>query len=435
MLHFIRFLILFWLITVPFFLLAQTTQHPWSFGISAGKTVYTGDLGNGYFDFNREFNGLGSIKIARCISPSLNVGLNLNYGKYGFWINEGEQNFSSRLFHVNIVGEYKFNNDYILPEDVRVAPYLFAGIGVSSYSPINDLAVKGTDFTIPVGLGAKIKLTDNFHAFWQGTIGFTLGDDVDFVKADRYDRFMSNQIGITYSLGNAQDSDNDGISDLKDECINTFGLKSFKGCPDTDGDGIKDIDDYCPKKVGLKSFNGCPDTDDDGIPDQEDRCPNAPGEPKNGGCPDTDEDGIIDSIDSCPNSAGKTKNGCPILENHHASILMAAQKGIRFKEKTAEFELNVNRLLDRVASLLKENTSFNLRLLGHTARDHEKGMDKINLELSQARTDIIKSYLLQKGISENRITAIGYGDSRPIASNSYPEGRRQNERVEFLIEN
>ncbi len=63
---------------------------------------------------------------------------------------------------------------------------------------------------------------------------------------------------------------------------------------------------------------------------------------------------------------------------------------------------------------------------GHT---DATGTNAANLTLSQARVDAVKSYLVNKGISDDRIEAIGYGEEQPIASNRTTAGRTQNRRV------
>jgi outer membrane protein OmpA-like peptidoglycan-associated protein len=86
--------------------------------------------------------------------------------------------------------------------------------------------------------------------------------------------------------------------------------------------------------------------------------------------------------------------------------------------------------LDEVANVLREAPTWTLNLEGHT---DNVGSDSYNLDLSQKRADAVKKYLVEQGISENRITAKGFGESKPIADNSTPEGREKNRRVEFKI--
>ena len=71
-----------------------------------------------------------------------------------------------------------------------------------------------------------------------------------------------------------------------------------------------------------------------------------------------------------------------------------------------------------------------VKLDGHT---DNTGSDKINQKPSQDRVDAIKNYLIEKGISADRIIAKGHGSTQPIADNKTAEGRAKNRRVEINI--
>ena len=87
--------------------------------------------------------------------------------------------------------------------------------------------------------------------------------------------------------------------------------------------------------------------------------------------------------------------------------------------------------LDKIADYLLDNPDFKLRISGHTDSD---GREEFNLKLSQERADIIKEYLVYFGsVEEFRITAQGFGSSKPIVEESSEENKRINRRVEFEI--
>jgi OOP family OmpA-OmpF porin len=89
--------------------------------------------------------------------------------------------------------------------------------------------------------------------------------------------------------------------------------------------------------------------------------------------------------------------------------------------------------LDELSQTLKDPqaATWKLKIDGHT---DNKGSDDYNLKLSQQRADAVKSYLISKGVSADKITSTGFGESKPIASNDTDEGRSKNRRVEFTIE-
>lgn len=120
----------------------------------------------------------------------------------------------------------------------------------------------------------------------------------------------------------SSDRDGDGVPDKTDDCPDTYGLKTNKGCPiktsgdqskvDSDGDKVPDASDACPETYGTQKAHGCPDADNDGVPDQSDKCKYLAGEAQWEGCPDTDQDGIPNHQDNCPNDYGSfLDGGCP----------------------------------------------------------------------------------------------------------------------------
>lgn len=86
--------------------------------------------------------------------------------------------------------------------------------------------------------------------------------------------------------------------------------------------------------------------------------------------------------------------------------------------------------MDKLVAFLKKYPNRNVLIEGHT---DSVGGETYNLGLSQRRANAVRAALISKGISENRISAKGYGESRPVASNSTSGGRQQNRRVEIVI--
>lgn len=86
--------------------------------------------------------------------------------------------------------------------------------------------------------------------------------------------------------------------------------------------------------------------------------------------------------------------------------------------------------LDVVVEFLEKNPTVFIELAGHT---DNRGVARDNVELSQARVEKVKAYLVSKGIGEKRISGKGYGGSQPIASNEKEDTRKLNRRVEFTI--
>ena len=107
-----------------------------------------------------------------------------------------------------------------------------------------------------------------------------------------------------------------------------------------------------------------------------------------------------------------------------------ALRNIFFDVGKASLRSESNAELDRLVKLLKDVTSLKIEISGHT---DNTGSASLNQKLSQERAESVVRYLTSKGIKESRMTAKGYGASKPIASNSTQSGRQENRRTEFEI--
>lgn len=204
---------------------------------------------------------------------------------------------------------------------------------------------------------------------------------------------------------------------------------------DRDSDGVVDEKDACPDSAGPVALLGCPDDDGDGVPNYKDKCPGVKGSPNFEGCPapDTDGDGVNDDDDKCPLTKGTIANhGCPAIQPDIIQKVNRAADRVFFVRAKADIEKSSLKELDRVAAILKADASLRLHIQGHT--DNE-GTDERNQSLSLRRAKAVKEYLETKGVDATRMDCRAYGSSRPIASNSTPEGMAQNRRVDMELAN
>ncbi|WP_420456212.1 OmpA family protein [Rubrivirga sp.] len=88
--------------------------------------------------------------------------------------------------------------------------------------------------------------------------------------------------------------------------------------------------------------------------------------------------------------------------------------------------------LDVVADVLRRYPALRVEVGGHT---DDRGSDATNDRLSQRRAESVASYLEASGVAANRLSAVGYGERRPVASNETETGRALNRRVEFTVLN
>lgn len=87
-------------------------------------------------------------------------------------------------------------------------------------------------------------------------------------------------------------------------------------------------------------------------------------------------------------------------------------------------------ILDKLIRIMKGNPGLNLEVRGHTDSTGERAY---NMKLSERRADAVIEYMIKNGVSPVRLRAVGFGDTKPIASNATPEGRKKNRRTEFYF--
>ncbi len=471
------------LMALVFFAIGMSAQSPskkWGVSLYGGVQQYNGDIRNNFFRFDGDFYGLGGLTVARALTDNINLELDVNMGSVGA-SNVQNEEFLNTLLHARVFGKYTF-----LDYDVnRFRPFVFLGLGYMQYDVIST-EYPSHVFEIPLGVGVHFKINETIGLAFRETFVFALDDEVDGVKDGGNDMYLQHTLGLTFNIGSAKDSDGDGVCDRKDECPETPGLIEFMGCPDTDGDGIEDRKDECPEKPGLAEFNGCPDTDGDGIQDSKDECPEKPGLAKFNGCPDTDGDGLQDNKDKCPEVPGPIEyegcpdrdgdgiqdsedecpdvkglakfngcpdtdgdgiedredlcpkvpgiaanKGCPEVNREVKKLLEKALHGINFRSGKSVIYKSSYPILDNVADIMKMNPAYKLKIQGHT---DSYGNDASNMRLSKDRAQAVKDYLVSKGVASDRLTSVGFGETRPIASNKTSRGRAQNRRVELVVQ-
>ncbi|WP_170827385.1 OmpA family protein [Roseivirga sp. 4D4] len=450
--------------------IAQTQDDPWWVNIELTNNKFSYRFFESLYDFGQLDNSGFRVGLDRYLSKSFDAEFGFSYGKL-----RHENIYESNLTDLDLRLVYKLANGYLIKEDSKIAPFVFLGAGLSWFGNVEgiyDEFEEGTYANLPMGAGIEFKVTEGASITTKAAFNNSIQDAPSY---------MQYSLGVSFSLGKKKDSDGDGIYDKEDACPNTAGpaenmgcpwpdtdgdgvldkddacpneAGTLGGCPDSDGDGIKDSEDACPTVAGIAQFGGCPDSDGDGIQDSEDQCPNVAGT-LNGcpdqdgdgvkdsddacptvagtlnGCPDSDGDGIRDQDDTCPQIAGiAANNGCPEVKEEVKEALELAVKNIQFNSGSDVLKTSSYASLNQVAELMKENTTFGLKLSGYT---DNTGNEDSNLELSKRRANATRAYLIAQGVAESRLTADGYGIANPVADNNTREGRAANRRVELEI--
>lgn len=107
-----------------------------------------------------------------------------------------------------------------------------------------------------------------------------------------------------------------------------------------------------------------------------------------------------------------------------------ALRNVFFSTGKAEVKIDSYPELDRLIELMTDVPTLKIELSGHT---DNVGNDDFNQTLSQRRADAVRAYLTTRGVDKNRVTAVGYGETRPVDTNDTKEGKANNRRTEFEI--
>jgi OOP family OmpA-OmpF porin len=164
-----------------------------------------------------------------------------------------------------------------------------------------------------------------------------------------------------------------------------------------------------------------------------DECPESPENAviDSTGCiPDGDKDGIPDRVDRCPDTPSGLavdETGCLVMTQLDRKLLLFPD----FEPGYVTLDHVSRGILDDLAVRLKDNPRISILIRGYT---DNIGEDLANIEISERRAEAARKYLIDRGVSPDRIEAIGLGEIDFIASNDTAAGRKRNRRLEFTFE-
>ncbi len=269
--------------------------------------------------------------------------------------------------------------------DSKALPYLAAGIGHAEYD-YGSFGGENQETTSLLGAGVKYAFTDRWST-----------------KADA--RWMH------------------GFDDSRNDVLFTIGLSYVFGKTKA-----------APIKIAPKKAVVIGDIDKDGVNDNNDKCNNTPvgASVNSSGCElDSDNDGIVNSKDKCLTTTAGAKvdsSGCAEKLTTTETISM----NVNFSTGSDQLTNDSLTEIEKVATFMRKYNSVSGVIEGHT---DSRGAASFNETLSQSRAEsVVKTLVDQYGINSSRLSAKGYGESNPVASNETAEGRQQNRRVSAVFE-
>ncbi len=443
---------------------AQTEDNPWSITLgttavdffAAGNDGTINDKGeeatifDEFLNIEDQWNFGPSISLGRYLGDGVSVNFSAAYAVVEQIGNKQNVNVmitpavSEEVFNLGLGVNYHFNS--LWKGSKSIDPYLKANAGYIWMMDEKSLSAGA-------GLGVNFWFNDNLALRAQTTYNSNFSE-----KLENLNNFQ-HTLGLVLAIG-GKDTDGDGVYDKKDVCPEVAGLEEFNGCPDTDGDGIEDAKDDCPEIAGTVEHNGCADTDGDGVSDPNDACVDVAGLKELAGCPDADADGVADAKDTCPQVAGPSENngcpwpdtdgdsvldkddqcvnvagtvannGCPEIDEEIVNKLNDYAKVILFDTGKASFKKQAKEALVAMNEIFKAYPSAKFVLEGHA---DSVGSAKRNQQLSEERVNAVKAWFVSNGISPERLSTIGFGETAPANSNITASGRKENRRVEVKL--
>lgn len=359
----------------------------------------------------------------------------------------GIEVFTSSHFAVDLdLGATNFSGDADLRENHSPDGFLSAKIGFQWFPGSSDSDDDDND-----GLtnGEERRLGSDPHNPDTDGDGLSDGDEVRIYHTNPL-RSDTDSDGLTdgdevlkyHTDPTKFDTDGDGLSD-GDE-VQKYHTNPLK--PDSDGDRLSDGDEILryftdPNKV---------DSDGDGLSDY-DEVKVYHTDPLN---PDTDGDKLIDGEEvlkyhtdplKADTDGGSVNDGVEILRGTNPldpsddiitnAIILERGKplvleGIAFVSGTAKLTGRSEEVLERVYVALLIHADLKLEIAGYT---DNVGTQTRNVAMSLRRADAVRTWLIAKGISPARLTTKGYGMRNAVDTNSTPEGRSKNRRIEFHV--
>jgi outer membrane protein OmpA-like peptidoglycan-associated protein/opacity protein-like surface antigen len=300
----------------------------------------------------------------------------------------------------------------------RFDPYLAGGFG---YYRANDkVFCEGSEHSVSgprVGAGLMYHLNDRWSLRADTRAFMALDQTCEFIYtadagvAYRFGGSSGGSVGTGAVIeGLPKDSDGDGLTDDEEAKLGTDPFNK-----DTDSDGLTDYEEV--KTYLTNPLN--PDTDFDGLKDGEE----VKVHKTNALDRDTDKGGVAD--------------GHEVIEDHTNPLdpsddLMLFEVYIQFDYDTTVIKPEYFAEIDQVVRVLSRNPQASAVIEGHADRRH-RSSEKYNQELSERRAQAVQSYMVGKGVDAGKMSAVGYGFSRPKVQPDLVNGNPENRRVEIYI--
>lgn len=404
-------------------------------------TSYCQDTTYNHFSVDAEFGLNNPIypMTANYDAATLNlwhVGLGFRYAintKFGIRLSGGYDNFresagtipfSSQYYRVSLEGVANLGNIMDFKEWTRHLGLLFhMGAG---YAALDGRAISPNHILHGIiGFTPQVKLSERFSINVDASVLANIYQNYTYDLRTTWngrgiDGYLINlSLGVQYNFGRKSHADWVMVTNKNAEIENlrqrVEKLESQQR--DDDGDGVANWLDEEPATpagtlVDTKGRTLTPrDSDGDNIPDDVDDCPFEKGSAAMKGCPERS------GSSTGPN-------------NSQEVITMIEQSEVKFETDKADLTPSYQQLLKAIAKVMKDNPSYKLHIMGHA---DDRASEEYNMNLSRERANATRDYLISQGISGDRVTTEGYGETKLKNQLKTVEGRAENRRVQFDV--
>jgi len=321
----------------------------------------------------------------------------------------------------------------------NVSPYAYAGIGVSKA-----LNFDGSSYLmmVPMGAGVQTRLSSNLSLEVSGGYTLSLSDELDGrVRTDtdlnsltngKNDGFYGFTVGVVFALGRGeQEAEQAKKKELaeaeavraRQQAAADAEAKRVKQASDLEAQRAKEAADAEARR--LKELS---DAEAQRVKQQTDAQAEAMRVKQQ---TEAEARRVKDSSDAVARRLAEqqARNAKPVivLEKGKKVVL----KGINFETNKATLRKDSETILQIAYDALVANPSVQIEISGHT---DNVGSEKANQTLSLQRAQAVRNWLVRKGIASNRLKAVGKGFAEPVATNDTAEGRSENRRIEFYVQ-
>ncbi len=284
------------------------------------------------------------------------------------------------------INQLRLDALYHLEEQGNLLPYLAIGFGVTEFSD----SIDDEETLFNVGAGIKYALNSNLAL--RGDIRV-----IDSLEGELIDTAAS--VGLFYAFGGLKRT-------IAATPVEPVAMQKAEPKIDADRDGVMDDVDQCinSHEKDIVDLTGC--------------------------ALDDDKDGVINRLDDCPDSAMGSKvnsKGCYIelVETHSARL------DVQFANDSDLVEKQFYSEIEAVAKFLREYPNTDVVIEGHT---DDSGAADYNQALSEKRAAAISKVLVEEfNINSDRVSTVGYGESKPLVDNSSEANKRMNRRVVAVV--